>query len=51
VKGFIYENTGGHLLVIRGFTPGGDVIVNDPASRDKGNGAIYPQRIRTSVVR
>jgi hypothetical protein len=42
VKGFIYENTGGHLLVIRGFTPSGDVIVNDPASRDKGNGAIYP---------
>ena len=42
VTGFIYERTGGHLLVIRGFTPGGDVIVNDPASRDKGNGAIYP---------
>ena len=25
--------TNGHLLVIRGFTPTGDVIVNDPASR------------------
>jgi hypothetical protein len=42
VKGFIYEQTAGHLLVIRGFTPTGDVIVNDPASRDKGNGATYP---------
>ena len=40
--GFIYERTGGHLLVIRGFTPSGDIIVNDPASRDKGNGAVYP---------
>ena len=26
-------STNGHLLVIRGFTPTGDVIVNDPASR------------------
>jgi hypothetical protein len=41
VKGFLYEETAGHLLVIRGFAPGGDLIVNDPASRDKGNGVIY----------
>jgi len=41
VKGFLYDHTFGHLLVIRGFTPGGDLIVNDPASRDKGNGVIY----------
>lgn len=25
-----YEKTAGHLLVVRGFTPDGDVIVNDP---------------------
>ncbi len=36
------EGTDGHLIVIRGFTRGGDVIVNDPASRKKGNGVIYP---------
>ncbi len=26
------SSTSGHVLVIRGFTPGGDVIVNDPAA-------------------
>lgn len=31
----------GHLIVIRGFTPAGDVIVNDPASKEKGDGAVY----------
>ena len=30
------------MIVIRGFTPEGDVIVNDPASREHGDGAIYP---------
>ena len=42
VKGFLYQSTGGHLLVVRGFTPTGDVIVNDPASREKGAAAVYP---------
>jgi hypothetical protein len=37
----LYDETNGHLIVIRGFTPEGDVIVNDPASREKGNGVIY----------
>jgi hypothetical protein len=37
----VQKSTGGHLIVIRGFTKDGDVIVNDPASRDKGNGVIY----------
>ena len=38
---FIMKETKGHLLVIRGVTADGDYIVNDPASKDKGNGAIY----------
>lgn len=42
VRGFLYESTGGHLIVIRGFTPDGNVIVNDPARREKGGGVIYP---------
>jgi len=42
VQGFLYESTGGHLLVIRGFTGDGGVIVNDPARREKGGGAVYP---------
>jgi len=42
VQGFLYESTGGHLLVVRGFTGDGGVIVNDPARREKGGGAIYP---------
>jgi hypothetical protein len=41
VKGFLYESTDGHLLVIRGFKPNGDVIVNDPARKEKGNGVVY----------
>jgi hypothetical protein len=40
----IYKGTGGHLIVIRGFTADGKVIVNDPASRAKGNGALYPAK-------
>lgn len=41
VKGFLYESTNGHLIVIRGFKPNGDVIVNDPARKATGNGVIY----------
>ena len=37
----VLPSTSGHLIVIRGFMPTGDVIVNDPASRERGNGAVY----------
>src|SRR5439155_610502 len=37
-----YAVTDGHLIVIRGFTRSGDVIVNDPGNREKGNRVIYP---------
>jgi hypothetical protein len=40
----LYKSTGGHLIVIRGFTRDGNVIVNDPARRHGGDGAIYPAR-------
>jgi hypothetical protein len=35
------DYTGGHLVVIRGFTSDGDVIVNDPAYREKGEGSVW----------
>jgi peptidase C39-like protein len=37
----VLSSTNGHLIVIRGFTRDGDVIVNDPANRKKGDGVIY----------
>ncbi|HEV2294332.1 MAG TPA: C39 family peptidase [Tepidisphaeraceae bacterium] len=37
----LYDSTAGHLLVIRGFTKEGDVIVNDPARQKGGDGAVY----------
>src|SRR5213593_2315331 len=33
LPGFLFEKVTGHLLVIRGFTAEGDVVVNDPAAR------------------
>jgi len=38
---FVMQQTAGHLIVIRGVTKDGDYIVNDPASRDRGNGPVY----------
>lgn len=42
VKGLLLESTKGHLIVIRGFKPDGNVIVNDPGRKEQGNGVIYP---------
>jgi hypothetical protein len=35
------RQTNGHLIVIRGLTPEGDAIVNDPAHLERGNGIVY----------
>lgn len=43
VTGFPYEKTAGHLIVIKGVTPAGDFILNDPASREKGAGWVVPR--------
>jgi hypothetical protein len=37
----VMDATAGHLIVIRGFNAEGDAIVNDPASRDRGEGIVY----------
>ncbi len=39
VAGLTY--TGGHLIVIRGFTPEGDVVINDPAYRERGEASVW----------
>jgi hypothetical protein len=38
---FVMKKTAGHLIVIRGMTAAGDLIVNDPASKEKGDGVVY----------
>lgn len=37
----VISSTNGHLIVIRGLTEDSDAIVNDPASRDRGDGVVY----------
>ncbi|MEM8873064.1 MAG: C39 family peptidase [Planctomycetota bacterium] len=40
-QSFVMDETDGHLIVVRGITEGGNIIVNDGASADDGAGAIY----------
>ncbi|MFA5140952.1 MAG: C39 family peptidase [Elusimicrobiota bacterium] len=37
LNGAPYRTTRGHLLVVLGFTPDGDVVVNDPAAKDRAS--------------
>jgi hypothetical protein len=44
LPGFLFTSTSGHLLVIRGFAPNGDVITNDPAVRANPQARkVYPR--------
>jgi len=44
LPGFLFTSTNGHLLVIRGFAPNGDVITNDPAvPADAEARKVYPR--------
>jgi hypothetical protein len=49
LEGSPYKSTDGHLLVVRGFTPEGDVIANDPAGRP-GHIRIVYQRAQFQHV-
>jgi hypothetical protein len=37
----LFDYSTGHLLVIRGMTPDGDIICNDPGSRKFGDNVVY----------
>ena len=44
LPGFLFTSSNGHLLVIRGFAPNGDVITNDPAVRSNAEARkVYPR--------
>jgi hypothetical protein len=45
LTGFLLKSTDGHLLVISGFDPAGDVVVNDPAApTDTAVRKTYPRQ-------
>jgi len=37
----VLDSTNGHLITIRGITPDGNAIVNDPASIERGEAVVY----------
>ena len=37
----VMNQTNGHLVVIRGLTPEGDAVMNDSASKTRGEGIVY----------
>ncbi|MBI1292861.1 hypothetical protein GC173_16735 [bacterium] len=37
----VIKSSNGHLIVVRGMTKEGDLIINDPASKENGEGIVY----------
>jgi hypothetical protein len=50
LDGAPYKSTAGHLIVLVGFTQGGDVIVNDPAARDAEHARLVYSRAQLQRV-
>jgi hypothetical protein len=44
LRGAPYSETGGHLIVVRGYNAAGDLLVNDPASGEEANGRLVYNR-------
>ena len=44
------SSTGGHLIVVRGFTPQGDVIVNDPIAPKSGSVRLIYKRQQLAKI-
>jgi hypothetical protein len=44
LKGALTDESTGHLILVRGFTKGGDVIVNDPAAWKEKDGRVVYNR-------
>ncbi|MEW5945684.1 MAG: C39 family peptidase [bacterium] len=46
LRGASVERTGGHLMVVRGWTAGGGIVCNDPAAADeeRGKAVVFDRR-------
>jgi hypothetical protein len=44
LRGAPYSETGGHLIVVRGYDAAGDLLVNDPASGEESKGRLVYKR-------
>jgi hypothetical protein len=44
LRGAPYSETGGHLIVVRGYDAAGDLLINDPASGEEAKGRLVYKR-------